>query len=215
VKWLLSILVLLTIASTLSAQTARRDSVMYWDDGEYEANWRSFRGVPGSRLAVRFTAPAWAQSVTDIDFFMTEPAGSWPHDPVPPPDSTYPFVAHVWLPDEANPEAPGQTAASVDVPGGHPWDSWLAVALPAPVGIVGRGNSRDAEFFVGIEWLYRAGPRVGKDETPPIFDRTWFAYFEPWVLQTDGDAMIRATVSDQPGTPVSGRSWSIIKCLFR
>ena len=204
-------LVLLVVCSLVQGASVCRDSVMYWDDGQHDYLADSYGGIAGSRLAVGFDKPGWARSVTEVHFYMTAVYGPWPDDPsIPRPDTTYAFIAHVWGPDGVDPNRPGESVTSVFVPSGDPLESWVTVAFPSPVEIAEDWLT----FYVGLEWIHRMLPPLGRDETPPTYERSLMAYFETWEVLS-GDAMVRATVSDEPGTTAFEESWSRIKVFFR
>jgi hypothetical protein len=210
---LLVIVLVLVLAPPSDAAEARRESVLAWDDGEYDTIYDAIVAPDGVMLAVQFEAPPWARSVVGVSFYIMEHTGIWPGDP---PDTSQAFLAHVWSPNPNAPEMPGAPAYFPVITGqGHPVDSWLQVVLPEPVDISDPALFPDGLFFVGMEWLCRSSPYIGVDFDKPLDLRSWRFNWTEWVPIEDSDAMIRAVVSDQPGTPVDTGSWGKLKALFR
>jgi len=202
---------LIGIAPCVAAQ-APRDSTLLWDDGEAASYGNSIQPNYGAKLAVGFDAPSWAQSVIEVDLYVTSHGGDWPFPG--PPDTTYAFTVCLWAADVAEPNKPGELVTWVEAGSGHPVDSWVHVSFPEPVGVVDTVAFPSGRFFVGVLWTSRFSPAVGVDFDAPLDGRTWFSDGETWGIVDDRDAMVRAVVSDVSGSAVESLSWGNIKALY-
>jgi hypothetical protein len=193
---------------------ARRDTVLSWDDGQYQSDSDAFASVPGVRLAVRYVAPEWVQSVVGVSYYIMPFSGTWPEPG--PPNTILSFSGCMWRPDSVDPSMPGGPACfSLDSGSGHPVDGWLTLTFPEPVSVADPAAFPGGVFFVGLEWKYRVDPCIGLDYSAPIDGMTRWYDLSQWVPVPDADAMIRAIVSDTPGTGVAESSWARIKALYR
>ena len=193
---------------------ARRESVLAWDQADSADCLTAISYFAGQRLAVGFVAPPWARSVTRVELFIAHACIAWPQ-PIPPPPEVCPFDAYVWAPSATDPYEPGELASSPVNPGwDYPAAAWMDLSFPGGVSIENPEIFPGGRFYVGIEYLHRLLPYIGLDVSDP--DNMTQSYdWSEWSTMTDGDAMIRAVVSDQPGTGVEASSWGRVKALYR
>jgi len=182
---------------------------MLWDDGEYEDYQNSFALSIGEFVAIGFDAPSWVHTVVGADVYVTPHPGGRLRAAAS--DTASAFVVHVWRCSRNPPLMPLNVKGSVAVPSGQPVDSWVSVRFAEPVGIV---DIYEFRFFIGVEWLSNGSPAVGLDEDAPSSGWTRLGGGE-WTEFGQGDAMIRAVVSDDLDPAVEASTWAAIKSLYR
>jgi hypothetical protein len=205
-------LLLVAIVSLAGGATARRESILAWDQADSAECLGQIQLLAGRAVAVGFVAPPWARSVIRMDVFFTSCCLI---DVGPPPMGILPFEARVWAPNTADPTEPGVVAGALGNLGWFPPEHmWVELAFPGGVSIDDPEVFPDGRFYVGIKWLHRLNPCVGWDASEPDGMTQMYDWYD-WGTILDGDAMIRAVVSDQPGTPIGAGSWSRVKALYR
>lgn len=187
-------------AAATEFETARRDTVLSWDDGENTIPPVVTGGELGTQVAVGFIAPAWADRLEAIRFYIETDA------------ATAAFQVLVWRPDLA--DLPGALAGGQPQPAGYPGDSWLEVVLAPPIDIGDPAAFPGRRFFVGLEMLQSLNPAIGADISAPVDGMTWRRVESAWEPIAAADAMIRAVVGDTD-TMSASNSWSAIRTLYR
>ncbi|MBD3366818.1 MAG: hypothetical protein GF405_01435 [Candidatus Eisenbacteria bacterium] len=170
---------------------ARRDTVLAWDDGSPGSMSHYISADAGEKAAVLFQAPAWADYVTRIRYFIMND-----HEGGPIESTVLPFRCSVWASTEY-PYLPQEPAvATLTAEEGFCEDCWNEVKFEPPVYVGDDTQFPDRVFFVGLEWLSDGNPLIGYDVDAPIDFRSYLAAPPPWQVQTTRDIMIRAIVDD-------------------
>ncbi len=194
-----------------------------WDDWS-PGSWveHCTVGRSGQMLAVGFQAPEWARVIIGAKFYICNDFVDHPIDPELP--TSRPFLVRVWHPSGGLFDPPGypsidgiSTTICSPYPYYTPEDAWLEVELEVPILLEPEPSGEARVFFVGMEWQHRLNPFIGiyGIYIPPESHYTsWFWNWSSWELRTQGDAMVRAIVADQAGTPVELESWGCLKARY-
>jgi hypothetical protein len=170
-----------------------------------------FVGQVEDCVCVLFHAPPWARSVAGL--WVHPSQDTIPNDP-PYAWTTEEFHAYVWqvAPGELRPSLPA--CSGIPSGSGYPEDELSEFRFPEPVSIEDGAAFPDKQFFLGLEWVHEDNPVVlPAGWGLPVF-KTWEYRSGQWSL-SDRNVMVRAIVTDEPGTPVESQTWAGIKAMFR
>lgn len=179
---------------TILWEAAGKETALAWDDSEYDQNGDQESDSGGTRYAVRFSAPAWANYITGMEIYTGIDGETNPIDPMAP--STRPFIAWIWKP--AGDLSPGDAANQGHEPFGfygYPENELVRFYFPSAIDITNDAEFPSKQFLAGIELEYKLNPYIRYDTDPPI-DRMAYKYTNGmWGIWGD-DLMIHAIVSD-------------------
>jgi len=184
-------------------QITEQTEELAYDDGSYPPISDITTGQRGMRLSTGFQAPAWANYVIEIHYFIYNDNINDPANPTAP--TTEDFTAFVFgATNDVEPE-PGITAnLGKVVNGGYQEDEWIVVSLDNPVDITDTDTFPSKWFFAGMEWTSKGNPFIGLDKDD-VTDENRFSFRYNWTVWERFDyakAMIRAVVTDIP--PIGG-----------
>ena len=196
---------LLLCVVSASAESSRRDSTLLWDDGVVDY-WQDGMSYYYTKIAVRFVAPEWAAHVTEVQLYLRGHDGG----------GTSSFAVRLWERSDValgDPEDPLCDPVLAAVTGSA--GQWVSVVLPVPVSIENCIQFDAGVFYAGLEWLEVGAPDVGIDLSEPWDGATWFFNYPTEWFHIQGDALIRAVVTDEYASPVESTSWARIKAMMR
>jgi hypothetical protein len=209
--------VLLSSAALAEEPFARtfKETVLYWDDGDYDYVSNVITGEPGDRVAVMFQAPQWANYVTHVQYFVANDNVMHPVNPMW--WTTKPFLVTLWAPSADGDPHPGELAMEqTETDSMYAEDSWFEFELSVPLSISDAVEFPNRTFFAGLQWLHHHNPLVTFDQSNPQELMGWVAETDEWLRFQQGDVMIRAVVSDSlESSSVEASTWGRVKSAYR
>lgn len=184
-------------------KVTEQKEVLAYDDGGYPPVGDVTTGQRGMRLATGFQAPAWANYVIEIRYFIYNDNVNDPSNPMAP--TTEMFTSYVFGATNPDEPQPGITAnLGKVVNGGYQEDEWLEVKLTNAVDLTDVDVFPSKWFFAGMEWEVKNNPYIGldKDDITNANRRSYRYNWTVWERFDYAKAMIRAVVTDIP--PLEG-----------